>query len=114
MNFCSFKTHWKKVLVCVFIIGIILPLILLFNFYRKENLNSEFYWTEATIEEVRIILGQKRKSFFKFEFSDITGQSIVKTQGVVHPELLFVGQNFDIKVSSKSNEILDYKLKGIH
>ncbi len=81
---------------------------------RKEKLESDFVWTEATITEIKLNVSKGttgRRNVFLFEFQH-NGKKIIKMRETYKPELLKVGQKFKIKVHPEDSDLIEIDLKG--
>jgi len=81
---------------------------------RKEKLESDFVWTEATITDIELNVSKStitRKHVFHFEYNH-NGKKYKKVSQVYRPELLTIGQKFKLKVHRTDPELVAYELKA--
>ena len=81
---------------------------------RKEKLESDFVWTEATIIEIKHNVSKgttQTKNIFRFEYMH-NGTKYEKVRQVYRPELLKIGQKFKLKVHRIDPELVHYDLEG--
>ena len=81
---------------------------------RKEKLESDFVWTEATITDIELNVSKStttRKHVFRFEYYH-NGKKYKKVGQVYRPELLTIGQKFKLKVHRTDPELVAYELEG--
>lgn len=98
--------------------GILIVILFSVLFYvsdkRKEKLESDYVWTEATITDIELNVSKStitKKHIFHFEYI-YNGKKYKKVRQVYRPELLKIGQKFKLKVHRKNHELVGYELEG--
>ena len=81
---------------------------------RKQKLESDFVWTEATIIDIKRDVSKGRtgtEHIFRFEYFH-NGKKYEKVRQVYRPELLKIGQKFKMKVHRTDPDLVGYELEG--
>ncbi len=105
----------KSALIGSLLIIILFSVLTFYSNKRKEKLESDFVWAEATITKIELNASKSTittRDIFFFEYYH-KGKKYRKMREFYKPELIKVGQKFKIKVHRNDPELIGIELEGI-